>query len=67
MHAFKSTDWKDNRTLRAKVLNQVADRFENRREELIQILSLENGKVRGEAAFEVDMIPSKFRFGRPSF
>jgi betaine-aldehyde dehydrogenase len=29
---------------------------------LIQILSLENGKVRNEAAFEVDMIPSKFRY-----
>lgn len=62
VRAFQSTDWKDNRKLRAKVLNQVADRFEERREELIQILSLENGKVRGEAAFEVDMIPSKFRF-----
>lgn len=60
--AFHSTDWKENRRLRAKVLNQIADRFEARREDLIEILSLENGKVRGEAAFEVDMIPSKFRF-----
>lgn len=59
---FKSTDWKENRKLRAKVLNQIADRFEARREDLIGILSLENGKVRGEAAFEIDMIPSKFRF-----
>jgi betaine-aldehyde dehydrogenase len=60
--AFQSTDWKDNRKLRAKVLNQIADRFEARRKDLIQILPLESGKVRGEAAFEVDMIPSKFRF-----
>lgn len=59
---FRSTDWKENRKLRAKVLNQIADRFETRREDLIEILSLENGKIRGEAAFEVDMIPSKFRF-----
>jgi len=62
VRAFKSTDWKDNRRLRAKVLNQLADRFEARREDLIAILSLENGKVRSEAAFEVDMIPSKFRY-----
>jgi betaine-aldehyde dehydrogenase len=60
--AFRSTDWKDNRRLRAKVLNQIADRFEARRDDLIRILSLENGKVHAEAAFEVDMIPSKFRY-----
>ena len=62
VQAFNSEDWKDNRRLRAKVLNQLADRFETWREDLIQILSLENGKVRGEASFEVDMIPSKFRY-----
>lgn len=62
VEAFRGTDWKENRKLRAKVLNQIADCFEARREDLIQILSLENGKVRGEAAFEVDMIPSKFRY-----
>ncbi len=62
VQAFAATDWKENRRRRAKVLNQIADRFEARREHLIEILSLENGKVRAEAAFEVDMIPSKFRF-----
>jgi betaine-aldehyde dehydrogenase len=60
--AFRFADWKDNRRLRAKVLNQIADRFEARRDDLIRILSLENGKVHAEAAFEVDMIPSKFRY-----
>lgn len=59
---FVNTDWKENRRLRAKVLNQIADRFEARAEDLIEILSLENGKVRAEAAFEVNMIPSKFRY-----
>jgi betaine-aldehyde dehydrogenase len=44
------------------VLNQIADLFEARTPELIQILSLENGKVHDEAAFEVGMIPSKFRY-----
>jgi betaine-aldehyde dehydrogenase len=60
--AFRLTDWKDNRRLRAKVLNQIADRFEARRDDLIRILSLENGKVHAEAGFQVDMIPSKFRY-----
>lgn len=60
--AFAESDWKDNRHLRAKVLNQVADRFEARRNDLIEMLALENGKVKSEAAFEVDMIPSKFRY-----
>src|SRR5262249_40965337 len=59
---FRITDWKENRKLRAKALNQLADRFEARREDLIRILSLENGKVYSDAAYEVDMIPSKFRF-----
>src|SRR5580698_5293800 len=62
VRAFKTTDWKDNRLLRSRVLNKLADRFEARRSELIDILSLENGKVKGEAAFEVDMIPSKLRY-----
>jgi betaine-aldehyde dehydrogenase len=60
--AFAETDWKGNRHLRAKVLNQIADRFEARREGLVDILALENGKIKSEAAFEVDMIPSKFRY-----
>jgi betaine-aldehyde dehydrogenase len=62
VRAFAETEWKDNRHLRAKVLNQIADRVEARREDLVEILALENGKIRPEAAFEVDMIPSKFRY-----
>lgn len=60
--AFRDTDWKDNRKLRARVLNQMADRFEARRDELVQILSLENGKIVSDAEFEVDMLPSKLRY-----
>jgi delta 1-pyrroline-5-carboxylate dehydrogenase len=59
---FRDSDWKENRQLRAKVLNQIADRFEARRDDLIHILSLENGKVRAEAALEVDMIPPRLRY-----
>jgi betaine-aldehyde dehydrogenase len=62
LKTFRSTDWKENRRLRSKVLHQIADRFEARRDDLIGILSLENGKVRGEAAFEIDMIAHKFRY-----
>ncbi len=60
--AFKLSPWKDDRQLRSRVLNQLAEAFESRRDELVSILSLENGKVRREAQFEVDMIPSKLRF-----
>ena len=28
VRAFRELDWKDNRALRARVLNQIADRFE---------------------------------------
>ena len=56
--AFTDTDWKDNRRLRAKVINEMADRFEARTDDLVRILSLENGKIVAEARFEVDMVPS---------
>jgi betaine-aldehyde dehydrogenase len=50
VRAFRELDWKDNRALRSRVLNQIADCFAARREDLIEILSLENGKVRAEKA-----------------
>jgi betaine-aldehyde dehydrogenase len=59
---FKNSDWRGNRRLRAKVLNEMADRFEARTNDLVKILSLENGKVEAEARFEVMMAPSKLRF-----
>jgi betaine-aldehyde dehydrogenase len=62
LRAFANTPWKEDRFLRERVLNQLADSFEQHRDELIEVLCLENGKVRGEAAFEVDMCPSKLRY-----
>jgi betaine-aldehyde dehydrogenase len=59
---FEESDWRDNRRLRARALNEMADRFEQRMEDLIGILSLENGKIKSEARFEVSMVPSKLRF-----
>jgi betaine-aldehyde dehydrogenase len=62
LNAFKNSEWKDDRHLRARIINEIADRFEDRRAGLIKVLSLENGKVRPEAVLEMDIIPSKFRY-----
>jgi acyl-CoA reductase-like NAD-dependent aldehyde dehydrogenase len=62
LRAFRGSDWRHDAELRAKVLDQMAIAFERNRERLIDILSLENGKLRGEAAFEVDGSPSKLRY-----
>jgi betaine-aldehyde dehydrogenase len=62
LKTFEETDWRENRRLRARVLNELADRFEARTEDLVDILALENGKVKPEARFEVAMVPSKLRF-----
>jgi acyl-CoA reductase-like NAD-dependent aldehyde dehydrogenase len=60
--AFETTAWPRDRHLRAKVLHQLADAFERNTDALVDILSTENGKVRGEARFEVSMVPSKLRY-----
>jgi betaine-aldehyde dehydrogenase len=62
LKAFRETDWRENRRLRARVLNDMADRFEARAGDLVEILALENGKVKAEAQFEISMVPSKLRF-----
>ena len=62
LKAFRETDWRKNRSLRAKVLNDMADRFEARAEDLVELLALENGKVKPEAQFELSMVPSRIRF-----
>ncbi len=59
--ALKETDWKRDRRLRAKVLNEMADAFERHTDELIEILATENGKIKPEATFEVTMVPAKLR------
>lgn len=59
---FLESEWRGNRRLRAKAINEMADRFEARTDDLVEILSLENGKIKPEAHFEVSMVPSKLRF-----
>ncbi len=60
--AFHATPWPHHHELRARVLEQLAQAFERNRDRLLDILSLENGKIKGEAGFELDMIPGKLRY-----
>lgn len=60
--AFRTTVWAHDHELRARVLEQLAQAFERNRDRLLEILSLENGKVKAEAAFELDMVASKLRY-----
>lgn len=62
LRAFLETPWRSDRRLRARAINEMADCFEARAEDLIRVLRLENGKVEAEARFEVSMVPSKLRF-----
>lgn len=62
LKVFQETDWKANPVLRSRVLNEMADRFEARATDLIQLLSAENGKVEAEAKFEVSIVPATLRY-----
>ena len=50
---FRETNWKSDRALRSRVLHEMAERFEARAADLIQLLSTETGKVVPDATFEV--------------
>lgn len=62
VEAFRAGQWRNDRRLRARAINEMADRFEASAKEVIEVLSLENGKVKAEARFEVEMVPHKLRF-----
>ncbi len=51
--ALAETDWSHNGVLRAKVMLQWADRLEENIESVARQLTLENGKLIGEAIYEV--------------
>jgi len=59
---FLNTMWRDEPALRSSVLIAMADRFEERTDELVDLLSLENGKIKPEARFEVSMWAPTLRF-----
>jgi betaine-aldehyde dehydrogenase len=60
--AFETTEWKRDASLRARVLEELAASFERHTDSVVEQLALENGKVRPEASFEVNMVPSKLRY-----
>lgn len=62
LRTFRETAWKTNRELRARVLLEMADLFEGRTPELIHALCKENGKVAGEAGFEVSLAAPGLRY-----
>ncbi len=62
LRTFRETNWKNDRTLRSRVLHEMAERFEARAADLIQLLSIENGKVVPEATFEVGMAAPGLRY-----
>lgn len=61
-YAFHHSRWKKDRQLRALALLELADAFARHTEELIDILALENGKIKAEARFEITMVPQKLRY-----
>lgn len=61
-YAFKNTAWKDDRLLRAKALHEMADLFDHYYDDLVHILSTENGKVKAEAELEIGMVANKLRY-----
>ncbi|QHK18556.1 aldehyde dehydrogenase family protein [Pseudarthrobacter psychrotolerans] len=62
LKAFHATPWSTDRHLRHKVLNQMADAFEARMEEFVQLLARENGKILNEARFELALTIPKLRY-----
>jgi betaine-aldehyde dehydrogenase len=60
--AFADPVWRTDRALRARVLNRMADRFEERADDLVELLGLENGKTHGQGRMEVAFAPETLRF-----
>jgi acyl-CoA reductase-like NAD-dependent aldehyde dehydrogenase len=60
--AFADPAWRTDRLLRARVLNRMADRFEERADELVELLGLENGKTHDQGRMEVAFAPETLRF-----
>jgi len=61
-NAFDNSEWRINRHLRFNVLNGLADQFESNRKKLVDMLMLENGKLRSEAEFEFSLVAPKLRY-----
>jgi acyl-CoA reductase-like NAD-dependent aldehyde dehydrogenase len=62
LKAFRETAWRSDRALRSRALLEMAGRFEARASDLIQLLSLEVGKVVPDATFEVEAASPALRY-----
>jgi len=60
--AFADPAWRTDRLLRARVLNRMADRFEERTDDLVELLGRENGKTHDQGRLEVAFAPETLRF-----
>ncbi len=60
--AFLDTRWSTDAMLRSTALSRLAEAFAAHADALIDSLCLENGKLRGEAGFEVSYIPRALQF-----
>jgi acyl-CoA reductase-like NAD-dependent aldehyde dehydrogenase len=60
--AFRTTSWPRDRQLRSRVLLQMANLLEQRRDQFIQGLAEENGKPLAEAGLEIDLTIPKLRY-----
>ncbi len=60
--AFAGPAWRTDRALRARVLNRMADRFEQRAGDLVELLGAENGKTHDQGRLEVAFAPETLRF-----
>lgn len=61
-NTLHTTHWKDDRSLRARVLNSMADLFEARADEFAEMIALENGKIMADARFETSLSGTTLRF-----
>jgi betaine-aldehyde dehydrogenase len=52
LSTFRNTTWKEDCLLRSRVLNAMANEFERRTEDLVQLLATENGKTLPQVRFE---------------
>ncbi len=60
--SFADDSWRRDHLARSAALSHLADAYESRMPELVDILCLENGKVRGEAQMETGIILRSLRF-----
>ena len=60
--AFADSEWKSNRQLRHKAINQLADQFELHQTRLAEMLMIENGKVKNESEFECRLVAPRLRY-----